>query len=229
MSGDFAVRSPGKPRCQRPLVIGLTGSIASGKSTIAGILRERGAEVIDADAVYRSLLESDRELDGRIIDRFGVSIAGSDGQIDRGTLGAIVFRDAQALRDLEAITHPAVVAEIRRRICRSRSPVVVVEAIKLVQSGLLDDVNQLWHVTADPDVRLKRFTERSGLRENAARERLEALPDPLPAGTRVDVAIDNSGDITVTASTVDRAWRRLGMGRGAGVVEAPPIRGKEDD
>jgi dephospho-CoA kinase len=229
MSGVSAVMKPADPLGRRPLVVGLTGSIAAGKSTIAGLLRERGAEVIDADAVYRSLLESDRELNRRIIGRFGESLAGPDGQTDRGKLGAIVFRDPQALRDLESITHSAVVAEIRRRICRSRSPVMVVEAIKLVQSGLLDDVNQLWHVTADPDVRLKRFMQRSGLQENVARERLEALPDPLPVDTRVDMAIDNSGDIAATASAVDRAWRRLEMGREAGLVEAPPTRCKEED
>jgi dephospho-CoA kinase len=210
------------------LVVGLTGSIASGKSTVASLLGARGAEVIDADAVYRSLLESERSLSHRIIARFGEAISAPDGRIDRRKLAAVVFRDERALQDLEQIAHPTVVAEIRRRIAHSRAPVIVVEAVKLVQSGLLDDVDRLWHVTAAPDVRLRRLMARNDLCEREARELLAALPEPLPVDTPVDATIDNSGDIALTAEAVDRAWQELGFSQGAGLAGDASRIGRED-
>ena len=122
-------------------MIGLTGPIASGKSTVADLLRQRGAEVIDADRVYRSLLAPGSTLWRRVVERFGSAIVGPDGEIDRAALADIVFADPEALADLDRITHPAVVAEIRSRIARASSPLVVLEAVKLVQSGLASDVD----------------------------------------------------------------------------------------
>jgi dephospho-CoA kinase len=134
-----------------PVVIGLTGPIASGKSTVAELLRQRGAEVIDADHVYRSLLQSGSVLWRQVVERFGPAIVGSDGEIDRAALGNVVFADPAALADLDRITHPAVIAEIRTRIGRSSAPLIVLEAVKLVQSGLAFDVDALWFVSADPE------------------------------------------------------------------------------
>ena len=209
-SSDSNGAAPGRPR---PIVIGLTGSIASGKSTVAELLQRRGAEVIDADQVYHDLLRSDRRLTRSIVDRFGPSILGPDGCIDRKALGSVVFANPNALQDLEQMTHPAVVAEVRRRIARSSGPVVVVEAIKLVQSGLLEDVDHLWRVTATPEVRARRLMLRNGMAEDAARERIASLPDPVPPDTHVDVTIENSGDIAETATAVENAWRALGIDR----------------
>src|SRR5215213_8834537 len=115
-----------------PFVIGLTGPIASGKSTVADLLRRRGAEVIDADQVYRSLLQPRSELWRQVVERFGPAIVRSDGEIDRAALGGVVFADPAALADLDRITHPAVVTEVRRRIARSTAPLIVLEAVKLV-------------------------------------------------------------------------------------------------
>src|SRR5215204_6065578 len=97
----------------RPIVIGLTGPIASGKSTVAGHLRDRGADTVDADRVYRSLLVPGSELVRRIVDRFGHGVVAANGEIDRSALGDLVFQDAEALADLDHITHPIVVDEIR--------------------------------------------------------------------------------------------------------------------
>ncbi len=127
------------------------------------MLRQRGAEVIDADRVYRSLLVPGSRLWRRVVERFGPAIVGPDGEIDRAALGRVVFADPEALADLDRITHPAVVAEIRSRIARSSAPLVVVEAVKLVQSGLASDVDALWFVTADPETRLHRLMSRSGM------------------------------------------------------------------
>jgi dephospho-CoA kinase len=190
-----------------PFVIGLTGPIASGKSTVAELLRQRGAEVIDADGVYRSLLQPGSELWRQIVARFGKAIVESDGEIDRAALGGIVFADPEALVDLDCITHPAVVGEVRTRIAESKAPIVVLEAVKLVQSGLDADVDELWLISADPDTRLRRLMSRSGMDEASARARIAAAPATVPEGVAVSATIDNSGDLTATSAAIDEAWR----------------------
>ena len=190
-------------------VIGLTGPIASGKSTVAEMLRQRGAEVIDADHVYRSLLVPGSPLWRQVVDRFGPAIVGPDGEIDRKRLAGLVFADLKALADLDRITHPAVVAEIRSRIAQSSAPLVVIEAVKLVQSGLASDVNALWFVTADPETRLHRLMTRTEMDEAGARARIAAAPDSVPDGARVCATIDTSGDLASTLSAVDGAWRAV--------------------
>jgi dephospho-CoA kinase len=195
-----------------PFVIGLTGPIASGKSTVAELLRQRGADVIDADRVYRSLLQPGSGLWRQIVARFGPEIVGPDGEINRAALGGVVFADPEALADLDRITHPAVVAEVRTRIARSTAPFVVLEAIKLVQSGLASDVDALWFVTADPETRRHRLMSRSGMDEASARARIAAAPDTVPEGVDVDVTIDNSGDLLSTSAAIDEAWRAVRIG-----------------
>ena len=198
---------------QSPFVIGLTGSIASGKSTVAEMLRQRGAEIIDADRVYRSLLIPQSELLRQVVERFGPTIVRPDGEIDRAALAEIVFTDPEALADLDRITHPAVIAEIRSRIAQSSASVIVVEAVKLVQSGLASDVDALWLITADPETRLHRLMSRSVLDEASARSRIAASPDTVPEGIEASVTIDTSGDLTATASAVDDAWRAIWFGQ----------------
>ena len=198
---------------QSPFVIGLTGSIASGKSTVAEMLRQRGAEIIDADRVYRSLLIPQSELLRQVVERFGPTIVRPDGEIDRAALAEIVFTDPEALADLDRITHPAVIAEIRSRIAQSSASVIVVEAVKLVQSGLASDVDALWLITADPETRLRRLMSRSVLDEASARSRIAASPDTVPEGIEVGTTIDTSGDLTATASAVDDAWRAVWFGK----------------
>jgi dephospho-CoA kinase len=195
-----------------PYVIGLTGPIASGKSTVAEMLRQRGAEVIDADRVYRTLLVPGSRLWQRVVDRFGPAVVGSDGEIDRAALARVVFADPEALADLDCITHPAVVAEIRSRIARSSAPLVVIEAVKLVQSGLDSDVDVLWLVTANAETRLHRLMSRSGIAEESARARIAAAPDSVPAGVEVAATIENSGDLASTSSALDAAWRAVRSG-----------------
>ena len=195
-----------------PLVIGLTGPIASGKSTVAELLRQRGAEVIDADRVYRSLLQPGSDLWRQIVERFGPAIVGSDGEINRAALGGVVFADPAALADLDHITHPAVVAEVRHRIARSTAPFIVLEAVKLVQSGLDADVDTLWFIRADPETRLQRLMARSGMNETSARARIAAALDTVPDGVDVGATLDNSGDLASTAEAIDVAWKAVQSG-----------------
>jgi dephospho-CoA kinase len=195
-----------------PFVIGLTGPIASGKSTVAELLRQRGAEVIDADRVYRALLQPGSGLWRQVVERFGPAIVGSTGEIDRTALGGVVFADPEALADLDRITHPAVVNEVRARIGRSTAPVIVVEAVKLAQSGLGSDVDTLWFIRADPETRLRRLMSRSGMVEASARARIAAAPDTVPEDVDVGATIDNSGDLASTLAAIDDAWRAVQSG-----------------
>jgi dephospho-CoA kinase len=190
-----------------PFIIGLTGPIASGKTTVAEMLRQRGAEVIDADRVYRSLLLPGSELWRRVVERFGPTIVRSDGEIDRAALAAVVFADPEALADLDRITHPVVVADVRTRIAQATAPVIVLEAVKLAQSGLDSDVDALWFITADPETRLRRLMARSGMDEPSARARIAAAQDILPEGVDVAATIDTSGDLASTSAAVDDVWR----------------------
>jgi dephospho-CoA kinase len=207
--GEVSLRSVSN---SSPLVIGLTGPIASGKSTVAKLLRQRGAEIIDADRVYRSLLQPGSDLWRQVVERFGPAIVRSDGEIDRAELGRIVFADPAALADLDRITHPAVVAEVRTRIGRSSAPLIVVEAVKLVQSGLASDVDALWFVSADLKTRLRRLMARSGMDEASAQARIAAAPETIPDGVDVDAVIDNSGDLASTAAAIEDAWRAMWSG-----------------
>lgn len=197
----------------RPLVIGLTGPIAAGKSQVAAFLAELGAEVIDADVVYRELMAPPSALLDRVVERFGPSILDASGGLDRKALGQMVFSDPVELAALEAITHPAVIEETHRRIADSRADVVVNEAIKLVESGMVNDVDVRWLVVADPRVRLQRLMARNSLDEPTARARLLVSQPSLPDGLSFDEIIDNSGTLDETRAAVARAWERLPLTR----------------
>jgi dephospho-CoA kinase len=199
------------PLPRDPFVIGLTGPIAAGKSTVAAMLRQRGARVIDADRVYHALLAPGSALSSRIGARFGSGVIAADGGIDRAALARIVFADPIALANLDAITHPAIVAKVRQEIATAIEPVVAVEAVKLAQSALLDDIDALWLVDAEPEVRLRRLVARSSLSEAQARARVAAQPEPLPPGVQPVVVIDNSRGEAATASQVEAAWQALDL------------------
>ena len=209
MAVDHSQPPQRRGRHRRPVIIGLTGPIAAGKSTVADYLRERGAEIIDADHVYRSLLAPGSNLSRRIVDRFGREVVAANGGIDRAALGDLVFRDTTALADLDRITHPAIVAEIRELIDQSPASVVVIEAVKLAQSGLASDVDSLWFVTANEEARLKRLAARPGMDEAKAKARVAAAPQSVPEGVRVDFVFDNSGELSATRRAVDEAWQTV--------------------
>lgn len=202
-----------KPGQNRPLIIGLTGPIAAGKSQVAAFLAELGAEVIDADVVYRELISPPSALLDRIVQRFGAGILDGSGALDRAALGKIVFSDPAELAALEAITHPAVIEEVHRRIAASPAEVVVNEAIRLVESGMANEVDALWLVVADPEVRLRRLMARNSLDEESARARLAVSQPTLPDGLSFDEVIDNSGSLDETRAAVARAWERLPLRR----------------
>lgn len=211
-------------RRNRPLVIGLTGPIAAGKSQVGAFLAELGAEVIDADIIYRELIAPPSPLLDRIVERFGPGILDASMALDRAALGKIVFNDPAELAALEAMTHPAVIAEVHRRIAASRADVVVNEAIRLVESGMVNDVDVRWLVVADPQVRLQRLMARNSLDAETARARLRVSQPALPAGLSFDEVIDNSGSLEETRAAVERAWERLPLKRERNVSKEGALR-----
>jgi dephospho-CoA kinase len=192
----------------RRLIIGLTGPIAAGKSTVAALLAERGAHVIDADRVYRSLLQTDPTLSRRIGEAFGSGVV-TGNTIDRAALAEIVFNDPVALTKLERITHPVIEERIFQEVGDSTARLIAIEAVKLIQAGLADRVDSVWVVTAGPDVRLRRLVTSRGLSVAAAKERMAASDFVVPSSVTPDVVIDNSGDLNVTREAVDDALGAL--------------------
>lgn len=190
-------------------VIGLTGNIGSGKSVVAGILAELGADVIDADQVARDVLApGSPELDA-VIRRFGPGLLQADGTVDRPGLGRIVFEDREALADLEAIVYPATRKRILERLAQSSAPVAVVEAIKLLEGPLADHADAVWVVTATASTRVDRLVDQRGLRPEDARQRVDAQNPEEEKVRRADVVVRNDGSREQLREQVLAAWRGL--------------------
>lgn len=187
-------------------VLGVTGNIAVGKSTVVRKLGELGAHTIDADLVYRELVGPGQPLLAKLAERFGDGIVGEDGALDRHALGPIVFSDSQALRDLDRLTHPAVIAEIDRRVAAIPAGVVVIDAVKLIESGHADHCDEVWLVIAEPASQMTRLMNRNILSPEEARRRVAAQPPMEPKVQRADRVIDNSGPLEATIAQVEAGW-----------------------
>jgi dephospho-CoA kinase len=202
----------------RTRVIGLTGGIASGKSTVAGMLRELGAPIIDADVLARQVVEPGQPAYEDIVREFGPQVLAADGTIDRKRLGERVFGDAAARARLNAITHPRIGAAGQAQIAHfsaAGAPVVIYEAALIVENGIHRALDGLIVVSASPEVQLERTMRRDGLDEAAARARLAAqlpLADKLAVATEV---VDNSGTPAETRAQVAALWKRLTEGNNA--------------
>ncbi len=197
----------------RVKIIGLTGGIASGKSLVAGILRELGACVIDADAVAREIVAPGTDAYREIAQAFGPSVLRADGTLDRKALATRIFRDPQARARLNTITHP----RIRRRIAEEIAAMRAArpEAIIIVDIPLLLDaaprdaypLDGIVVVAVDEATQLARLTARDGITDNAARQRMHsqrALREKIPLA---DWVIDNSGLREATRRQVEALWR----------------------
>lgn len=195
-----------RPRSK--LIIGLTGNIACGKSTVAKIVRSLGAYVIDADAVAHQVLE-EPSVKAQIVATFGKGVITSRGSVDRSALGAIVFREAHQLRKLEELVHPRVIEIIDEMTRKAEEKVIVVEAIKLLESSLASRCHQIWVVTCPRHVQIERLMEGRGLTYSEAASRVDSQPpqeDKIKAAT---VVIDGSGTIQHAQEQVIRAWQTL--------------------
>lgn len=189
------------------VVVGLTGGIGSGKSTVAALLAERGAVVVDADAITRELQAPGTPVFQAMVDRFGPGIV-ADGQLDRGAVADIVFSDPQALADLNAIVHPAVGAEIVRRMeaLAGTDELVVLDVPLMVESERGYPAAGLVVVDVDPEVAVRRLVEHRGMREADVRARMASQASRAERLARSDRVIDNSGTLDDVRRQVDDVW-----------------------
>ena len=187
-------------------IIGLTGNIATGKSAVMRLAAERGALTIDADRVVHELLAGDAAIQQAVVAAFGPGVRRAGGGIDRVALGSIVFDDPQRLRQLEAILHPAVRTEIARRVQTSDAPVIVIEAIKLLEGPLAALCDQVWVTACARETQMARLRVCRGLSEAAAAARIDAQSPQADKIARADVVITTDGLLRETEEQFVAAW-----------------------
>ena len=208
------------------VLIGLTGGIGSGKSTVSAAFAARGATVIDADAITRELQAPGQPVFEAMVERFGPGIVGADGELDRPAVADLVFPDPEALADLNAIVHPAVGREIARRLedAVARDGVTILDIPLLVESGR-DDLVGTIVVDGDPELAVQRLVEHRGFREADARARIARQASRDERLAHADHVIDNGGDREALEAQIDRAWawvaERAGHSTGPGTAEPP--------
>jgi len=191
--------------------VGLTGGIGSGKSTVAEMLRERGAWIVDADAAARSVVEPGSEALATLVERFGASILAPDGSLDRPALGRLAFVDEQSRKDLEAITHPAINQEFLRRMqAAPRGSIVVCDIPLLVESPQAQARGYpvVIVVEAPREIRLARLEER-GVPRDDAEARMAAQASDEERRAIATHVIDNSGSHSDLEPQVDTVWADL--------------------
>ena len=202
------------------LLVGLTGGIGAGKSTVARMLADRGAVVFDADQLAREAIEPGTRGYEAVIDRFGSTIVGSDGSVDREVLADVVFEDEAARRDLEAIIHPEV-GRLFREVTDARrdtDDIVVHDIPLLVEAGMQDGFDVVVVVEAPEAVRIARLADRA-MPEPEARERMAAQATDEERARVADVVIHNTGDMEELERQVDELWQDLRTR--AARIEAP--------
>lgn len=189
-------------------VIGLTGGIASGKSTASAYLRELGAAIVDADAISRASTRCGGAAFEAVCAAFG-DILGADGEIDRRKLGGIVFADEDARRKLNSIVHPAVMAESRAQIENARASgakMCILDVPLLFETGMEKLCDETWLIYVPREEQIRRMAERDGLDAAAAAARIDSQMPLEEKLKRADVAIDSSGTIEQTREKLRRLW-----------------------
>lgn len=189
------------------LLIGLTGGIGAGKSSVSASLARRGAVIVDADAIVKELQQPGTVVFGEMVERFGSGIVAEDGSLDRAAVAAVVFSDPEALAELGAIVHPRVHDEIVRRVAaRADSDDVVVLDIPLLAEAGWPGLRATIVVDLDPDMAVARLIEHRGFSETDARNRIANQMEREHRLAKADVVIDNHGDPDALEREVDRAW-----------------------
>lgn len=192
------------------LLIGLTGGIGSGKSTVSARLSDRGAVVVDADAIVKELQRAGTPVFEAMVDRFGGKIVGSDGELDRAAVAAIVFEDSVALADLGAIVHPPTQMEIFRRVEEQRGGdrTVILDVPLLVESGWSDLAGTIV-VDLDHDTAVQRLVRYRDFDEEDARRRMASQVSREQRLEAADFVVDNRGSLEDLNREIDRAWKWL--------------------
>jgi dephospho-CoA kinase len=194
-----------------PRIIGITGNIACGKTVVGQMLLESGAErYIDADAVVHKLYQRGQALAVKVAEAFGPGVVTSNGDIDRKTLGTIVFQDTEAMLRLEAIVHPAVGKAMADELASvTPSGIVVIDAVKLLEGGSGKFCQSKWMVVCPEELEYARLVARNQLNPEEAWTRIRAQPSVVDRLPLVDEVIDNSGSLDETRKQVKAAYERF--------------------
>lgn len=192
-------------------IIGLTGNIACGKTSVGHMLLALGAErYIDADALVHQLYEPGQTVTRQIAEQFGASLLTADGRVDRKQLGSLVFQNPYALRQLERIVHPAVTLTVRTEINRvTAGGIAILDAVKLLEGGSAALCTSTWLVICPEEQELVRLRQRNHLSEEEARARLAVQPSVAARIPLVNEVIDNSGSLEETRLQVEAAFQRF--------------------
>ena len=195
--------------------IGLTGGIATGKSTVSKMFVERGAILIDADQIAREVVLPGSETLKRVAERFGQAVLLDNGELNRKKLGEIIFNDPKARKDLEAIMHPAIRQRMRQKKEQAErenpDKLVVLDVPLIYESNIQDQFDEVVLVYVPEPLQLKRLMARDGLTEEEARKRLRAQISIEEKKRLADYVIDNSGTLENTRRQVDAFWRLKGL------------------
>lgn len=202
-------------------VIGLTGNIGTGKSVVRRMLEHLGAFGIDADALSHRAIAKGAPGYAQVIETFGRWVLGPDGEVDRAKLGRVVFADPAALKQLEAIIHPLVRQAVDFMIRRSTKPVIVVEAIKLLESPLREQIDSVWVVSSPPEMQLNRLVQKRRMSAAEARQRITAQPPQEDKILAANVVIRNAATFEDTWKQVAAAWQMHVPALGAAKPAAP--------
>ena len=197
-------------------VIGLTGNIATGKSVVRRMLEHLGAYTIDADALAHRVISKGAPGYQLVLDTFGTWLLEKDGQINRAKLGRLVFGDAQALGQLENIIHPYVIQAVDLFIKRAKQRVIVIEAIKLLESGLRDQCDAIWVSDAPQAVQVERLVRKRGMSREDALQRVQSQAAQKDKLAAADVIVTNKGSYDDLWKQVSRAWKRISPEEEAG-------------
>ena len=193
------------------LLVGLTGGIGAGKSTVADLLAERGAVIVDADEVARAVVEPGQPALAKLVDRFGTGILDTDGRLDRAALAKLAFVDDESRRDLEAITHPAINEEFGRRVADAPGDSIVVLDVPLLaesEQARKRPYQTVIVVEAPREVRLARLEAR-GVDRPDAEARMGAQVDDEERRKLATYVVDNSGDRASLERQIDQIWADL--------------------
>lgn len=192
------------------ILVGLTGGIGSGKSTVSAELARRGAVIVDADAIARQVQQPGEPLLARMAERFGADVIKPDGSLDRAAVAAIAFTDEQALKDLNAIVHPAIGAEMNRQVLAQRdSHSVVVMDVALLIENPRDGLQATIVVDLDVDTQVQRLVEFRGFDEADARARISRQATREQRLARATHVIDNNGTLEDLMPQIARLWDEL--------------------
>jgi dephospho-CoA kinase len=193
------------------LVIGLTGGLASGKTTVAKIFEQLGAKVVDADLIARDILKKGTKVFRKIVEAFGDGIIGKEGEVDRKKLADIIFHDEEARKRLNAITHPPIRRRIVEEIARLKrsANVIILDVPLLIEAGFTDLVDVVIVVNAREEQQVKRLMSRNRMTKEEALLRIRTQLSMSTKLNFADYVIDNNGSLDKTKENVKMVWKKL--------------------